>query len=335
MDNESFILVVGAGGLLGRALVKSARNQNKKLVIARNLPWNNSSQVLEKLNTILSNAFADQRNSASHTPNTGIPESLNKAWTLIWCAGAGTTGTTAADLNKETELFHDFIELLHHNFSAQLKDLTFFYASSAGGLYAGSSNPPFTEQTPPAPLAPYGFAKLACENAVSSLTNDGATVAIGRIANLYGPGQDISKPQGLVSQLCLSYHKGTFNKIFVSLDTLRDYIYTDDAATLIFRFIEAAHHNAPGKKSIKIIGSGYSLSIAELIGVAKAIFKRKLPYLQVVSNQTSVQARDLRLQSTVFLEVDAIELTTFPSGFFRTNQDIGTRFRLNQTNLKR
>ena len=36
----------------------------------------------------------------------------------------------------------------------------FFLASSAGGVYAGSADPPFTEHTEPAPISPYGQAKL-------------------------------------------------------------------------------------------------------------------------------------------------------------------------------
>ncbi|MFC5370598.1 NAD-dependent epimerase/dehydratase family protein [Arcanobacterium bovis] len=319
MGKESWTLVVGAGGLLGRALVKSLRHENTKLVIAKNLPWHDSDLVLRRLADTLSEIFPDddKRDDRSRTE-----------WTIMWCAGAGTTGTTAEALNKETTLFHDFVELLRQQYPERLKDLTFFYASSAGGVYAGAGNPPFTEHTQPVPLAPYGFAKLKCENAVASLTEYRATIAIGRIANLYGPGQNISKPQGLVSQLCLAYHQGTFNKIFVSLDTLRDYIFTDDAAKLILRLIETAQREARGKSTVKIICSGHSLSIAELIGTAKAIFKRKLPYLQVVTNQTSFQARDLRLCSVVYPEIDRIALMPFAAGFALTNADIGSRFRI-------
>ena len=54
----------------------------------------------------------------------------------------------------------------------------------------------------------------------------GTAVLVGRIANLYGPGQNLAKPQGLVSQLCLANLTGQPLSIYVSLDTLRDYLST-------------------------------------------------------------------------------------------------------------
>jgi len=60
-----------------------------------------------------------------------------------------------------------------------------------------------------------------------------ASALIGRIANLYGPGQNISKPQGIISQICRSYLLGYPLSIYVSLDTLRDYIFAPDCAALV------------------------------------------------------------------------------------------------------
>ena len=80
-----------------------------------------------------------------------------------------------------------------------------FVASSAGGVYAGSSDPPFTERSVPRPISPYG--RQSWNTSVSATLwgeAHGIPVLIGRIANLYGPGQDMSKAQGLVSQLALT-----------------------------------------------------------------------------------------------------------------------------------
>ena len=60
---------------------------------------------------------------------------------------------------------------------------------------------------------------------------DRPPVLIGRIANLYGPGQNLAKAQGLVSQLCAAQLERARSSIWVSLDTLRDYLFAPDCCS--------------------------------------------------------------------------------------------------------
>ncbi len=109
-----------------------------------------------------------------------------------------------------------------------------FLASSAGGVYAGAAGSPFTELTETRATSPYGEAKLAAEGLVEDFARrTGTATVVGRIANLYGPGQDMSKPQGLISQLCLNQLRRRPISIYVSLDTARDYLYVDDCAAMV------------------------------------------------------------------------------------------------------
>ncbi len=104
-----------------------------------------------------------------------------------------------------------------------------FIASSAGGTYAGSPDePPYTEESTTVAVSAYGHSKLRIEAAISPMTAAGTRVCIGRIANLYGPGQNLQKPQGLVSQLCLTHLNRQPLGIYVSLDSLRDYVFVTD-----------------------------------------------------------------------------------------------------------
>ena len=61
----------------------------------------------------------------------------------------------------------------------------------------------------------------------------GGRVVVGRIANLYGPAQGLEKPQGLISHLIKSHLPRVPISIYVSLDTMRDYIYAADCAELV------------------------------------------------------------------------------------------------------
>ena len=99
---------------------------------------------------------------------------------------------------------------------------------------AWSSSPPFTELHEARSISAYGDAKLAAERAAAEFAaRSGVNVLTGRISNLYGPGQNLAKPQGLVSHICRAQLSGQPISVYVSLDTVRDYLYVDDASGLI------------------------------------------------------------------------------------------------------
>jgi UDP-glucose 4-epimerase len=246
-------------------------------------------------------------------------------WQIAWCAGAGVTATPQHVFDDENATFRQFCAtVIESGFAA---NGAFYFASSAGGVYAGSSDPPFTEFTEPTPLAPYGHAKLALEELVHGLAANGVRVAIGRIANLYGPGQNLRKPQGLVSQLCLAIQTRRPLGVYVSLDTLRDYIYVDDAAGLIVDLLQTVAAKEPGTSVTKIIASHESVSIAELLGEIRLMTKRRPPVVLAASPYAKAQARDLRVRSLVLRNLDHRTLTPFPVGVATTLRDVSLRWR--------
>jgi UDP-glucose 4-epimerase len=233
------------------------------------------------------------------------------AWDLAWCAGAGVVGTSAEVLTAEVELVRRFVAELDRPPRAV------FLASSAGGLYAGSTGLPFTEDHDPHPASPYGHAKLEIEHALAGLAERGTRVAIARIANLYGPGQDLTKPQGLVSQLCLSRLTGRPLGVYVSVDTLRDYVYVDDAARVATAMLGRVAGEPPGTVVVKIVGSGHATSIAGLVGAATRAFRRRPPVVYA-ARRNSGQVRDLRFRSLVWTDLDALVSTPLLVGLRAT-----------------
>jgi UDP-glucose 4-epimerase len=201
----------------------------------------------------------------------------------------------------------------------------FFLASSAGGVYAGAPNPPYSEKSEPQPLAPYGFAKLAAEQAAAEFGADSGTrVLVGRIANLYGPGQNLDKPQGLISVFARAYLTGQPVTVYVSLDTLRDYIFINDAADLVadclVRLSEADVR--PGETITKIIATQRADTIGALIGACKTVFKRRPRVVLGASPYAKAQAHDLRLRSVVWPELDNRPFTPLPVGIDATVRDM-------------
>ncbi len=127
-----------------------------------------------------------------------------RPWVLAWCAGAGVVATGEEALAAEVRVFERVTDAL----TASVRRVRTAWSSSPrrpAGSMPGSTPAPFDERTTPRPLVAYGRAKLAMEAAVDRLASaTGVRVVLGRLANVYGPGQTLGKPQGLLSQLCLA-----------------------------------------------------------------------------------------------------------------------------------
>ncbi len=204
-----------------------------------------------------------------------------------------------------------------------------FFASSAGAVYAGSQGPPFTELTTPRPRTPYGSAKLAMESDVRAFAEATGTPAlIGRIANLYGPGQNLAKAQGLVSHICRSHLNGQPLLLYVPLDTLRDYLYVRDCAAAVVAGLAALPQAADSPRVVtKILASGHSTTVAGLLGESSRLFRRRPRVVLGSSSAAAGQVRDLRLRSVVWPELDRLARTPLPVGMASTAADVGRRLR--------
>ena len=137
-------------------------------------------------------------------------------------------------------------------------------------MYAGSPTA-FDERTEPRPIAPYGHAKLAQELAAERWSaRTGVPVVIGRIGNLYGPGQDLRKAQGLISQLCSTQIRQQPLTIYVPLATMRDYVYVVDFAAVV----AGALASPPPGVTVKVIASQRPMSIGLVLGEFRRVLRR-------------------------------------------------------------
>ncbi|MGW9469192.1 NAD-dependent epimerase/dehydratase family protein [Cellulosimicrobium sp. MI9406] len=312
MRTDPPTLVVGARGLLGSAVRRRAAVRGLTSVPA-SVDWSEPSSAVHDLSIAVDELLRDGGDGR---------------WNLVWAAGAGVTASTDDALGAENAVMQGFVDDLVRRHPHALRRCTLFFASSAGGVYAGAGEAPFTERTLPAPLAPYGRAKLVAESIFSGLSEHGASVVLGRISNLYGPGQNLAKPQGLISQLCLAHHLARPIGIYVSLDTLRDYIYVDDCADLVLDVLDRAVDHDPGRGPVtKILASQSSVTIAAIIGELRTIYKRKPQAVLAASPLGARQARDLRFRSLVWPDLDARALTPLPVGIAATGEDIGRALR--------
>ena len=248
----------------------------------------------------------------------------DRPWSVAWCAGAGVTASSEDALQLELAALRETLDALAA--APRGRDGAFFFASSAGGVYAGVGAPPYDESSPVRPLSAYGQAKLDGEALVTAWSHQtGTRSLIGRIANLYGPGQNLAKAQGLISQICRSHLTGQPLSIYVSLDTLRDYFFAPDCARLIASgLVRLRQDDSATEPTVvtKILASQRAITIGAVLGEMRRIFKSQPLVVLGASAVSAMQARDLSLRSRVWPELDRSPLTPFPVGVATTAADL-------------
>ena len=292
--------VVGAGGLLGRHVSAALASRGRTPTVA-SIPWHDAASARETLRQ-------EGVRLAEHANRAGTP------WQVFWCAGVGVTSTGKEALDDELAAFSSALDGLAEVAGSRG---TLFVASSVGGVYAGNPNPPFTEASAVAPLAAYGYAKLEMEELARAWANrTGNSLAIGRISNLYGAGQNLAKAQGLISQLCANYVRRRPSSIWVPLDTVRDYIHAEDCAHLVVDLVDRAAQG--GSTVLKILASGQGVTISGLLGEFRRVLGRRPEILIGSSSTSAFQALDLSVKSTVWPDLDHRRMTPLAVGIERT-----------------
>ena len=242
------------------------------------------------------------------------------SWQIFWCAGAGVTDSDPVKLETEVLVLQAFLVSLARLSPSTLSRGSIVLTSSAGAAYGGSTGAPFTERSEVQPLGHYGAIKLRAEEMLQQLSSQtGISIFVGRIANLYGPGQSLNKRQGLVSMLCFSTVTRMPISIFVPLDTLRDYIYVDDCARILAACGQRLISQRSGRSfHMKIICSGRAVSVAAVLGQFRQVSGSRPLVIMGTSRSAALQSRDLRLRSEYWPDLDLIPRTTFSVGIRRT-----------------
>jgi UDP-glucose 4-epimerase len=289
--------VIGGGGLLGRAI----RQQSGDLFSATVIPWARPDAARDILKQDLVRFTS---------------EVANGPWGIVWAAGAATVATSATDADRELSTFGSLCEAIRD--APPAGHGAVFVTSSAGGVYAGSLHPPFDAATAPVAVSAYGELKLAQEEAAIRALSRACPLVIGRFSNLYGPGQNLEKLQGLVSRLALAAATQRPINIFVSLDTIRDYVYVDDAAAAAVRDLHTQARRGSAEPVISVIASGEPTTVGQLIRTVGQVTKRRVPVALGNHASASGQVPDLRLIPSD----PTIARTPLPAGVRRVYLDI-------------
>lgn len=304
MDTH-LVWVVGRSGLLGRALDRHlAGSAGTRLFAGARVPWDDAPAAVQTLCEDLDRFLAAADGGR---------------WSIFWAAGAGVIGSDPSLFERETAVLDGLVRALAARACSGRG--AFFLASSAS-VYAGHRLGPYDESTVPAPTSAYARAKLANEQVTSAALSGRLPHVLGRISTLFGPGQDLTKNQGLVSKLCLQAVRRQTVQVFAPLDTLRDYLYVDDAAKLAAAFLARAEDDGDLSSRVRHLSHGSALSIGALTALVRQISHRRAGELHVPPVDTAAHVRDLRVVSRYAHEVVGARRTTHEAGIRATYADV-------------
>lgn len=280
-------LVIGSGGLFGSSVRAALEERRLNVSCISGLKWNSAEAVNAAFSKTLKDFFA----------RLG-----SESWSIYWCIGRATIRSGRDEAEWEGTLLQIFLNALEKNaLQSQLSNGMISFASSAGGLYEATDGLPVTERSNPKPKTFYGVAKQASEQLLANwCSTRGVQVTLGRISSLYGPGQDLAKPQGLLSHLVRAAVMRQPITVFVPLSTTRNYVAARDAAALLIE------HTTLQREHCRIanICSTESVSIATLLRTCELIVRRRIPTRLMANTAVSTESDSLRV-TTVYRDLAA------------------------------
>jgi UDP-glucose 4-epimerase len=143
----------------------------------------------------------------------------------------------------------------------------FVLSSSGGTVYGVASQIPIPESHPTEPLSAHGAMKLAQETYAGLFRRArGMETVILRVANAYGPGQDPSRPQGIVGIFLDRLRKGTPIRLEGGGDAIRDFVHVDDIAGAF-----ALARRVPVREMVFNIGTWIGVRVRDILGRMEAL----------------------------------------------------------------
>ena len=282
--------VLGSAGLLGAALCRALRADGTELFFpVRHFAWQEPLELVEQISAAVT-AFALKAQAADR-------------WEVHWAAGVGTMGSMAEELAPETQALALLLERLPREPRLMAISGALSLASSAGAIYAGSSDEIITEHSSPAPTTAYALEKLRQEELLQAFVACHPTTAalIARISTLYGAGQAAGKKQGLLGHMARNIIRNRPIQIYVPFDTIRDYIDADDAAVAMIGALRSTRQTS--QVLTKIIASESPTTIAEIVSIFKRLARRTPLVVRSANRLSALYTRRVQYRSLVRSEI--------------------------------
>lgn len=272
------VLVVGGAGYIGSHMVRLLDKAGYEVV------------VLDNLSTGFAPAVTAGEFYVGDMRDRALVEQIlanHRVDAVMHFAACALVGESVTDPAKYYQ--NNIVATLELMESMRRQGVHKMVFSSTCATYGIPAKSPITEAEPQRPVNPYGFTKLAVEQALADYAQAyGFGYATLRYFNASGasPNGDIGEdhmPETHLIPLVLQVALGQRQKITVFGDDwptpdgtcIRDYIHVDDLGAA---HLAALQRLAPGVELKLNLGTGHGNSVLEVIQVCREITGRPIPY---------------------------------------------------------
>lgn len=221
------MLVLGAG-FIGAAAARSLVDRGCQVdVLTRTEPNRRARAMLDGTNLTIGDA----------SETTTLVSALSRVDCVLYALGSASPAESdldpASDVAVVIPPLVRMLELLRLRTGVRTT-----FLSSGGAVYGEQSEEPIPEHVEPRPISSYGIIKLTCEKYLAMYADTfDIPCQVLRIGNVYGPGQHVSRGQGVVARLARSALTGELMPLYSGGKSVRDYIYIDDVADAVAELV--------------------------------------------------------------------------------------------------
>lgn len=292
------IVVTGGAGFIGAAVVQALRDRGESVTVVDRAPFPETPRVHNIVGNLADPAVVD----AAVTEDTRAIVHL-AALTSVLKSVDAPLDTYTANVDATACLLD----------SARQHHVPRFVFASTNAVVGDAGHQTITPDMPLRPLTPYGATKAAAEMLLSGYA--GAyrigTCAL-RFTNVYGPGmsgKDSFVPRIMRAALC-----GDGVTVFGDGHQRRDLIHVDDIVAGILGALDSTFVGTA------ILGSGRSVSVLDLLNVAREITGAPLPTEHIPAKPGEMPAvicdvsgseRDLGFRPSVDLRAGLADTWTY------------------------
>lgn len=251
------IFVTGGAGFLGTALVSRLLSAGHQVAVYDNLAVGSEPPSEHHDLTFFQSDILDEGQLHS-AMDSFHPESVVHLAALHFIPACNARPVETQRINVEGTLR----VMLAATRTQSVKSVVF---ASSGAVY-GRDDAFHQETDPLAPTDIYGLSKMLGEQVVRHYADLHGIAAISlRFANLFGPGE--TNPH-VLPEIIRQLQKGATLQLGRT-DTFRDFLYVDDAASMVEQAI--LHAETTGDSDVFNAGSGVEHSIAEVLTEIEAL----------------------------------------------------------------
>lgn len=280
---DSRVVIVGAGGFLGQALVSAL------LAAGRHVTAIHREHSL-RLDPDGSTSSAQPRSPGD------IGQLLEGASAVAWMAGATTPGTSAGRPMREIE--ENLTPLLQALDSLRGDQVPLMFVSSGGTVYGADGGRAASLDRPLFPASYYGAGKAAAEHFIGAWSQQtGSSALILRPSNIYGPGQPNKPAFGIVPAAMNALLQNRELVLWGDGSAVRDYLYLSDFTRLA---CSALLSGFPAGVTRLHASSGTGVSVLELLSLLERIGGRTI-------RRTHAPARTVDVPRIVLDNSDALD----------------------------